>query len=241
MGGNPLKFKMFLAISGLSMLLLTGCASSILLTDNESDIVAEYIAGLIFKYDKNYEEVLINPEEDEESNVDTVTTTPTPSPTLAIADENKDVTNKNEASFINDSNLQANADFTEVIGVKNLTIEYSGYEIKDSLSDTYFNIEAGDGKQLLIVKFKVKNNSKKDIALNLAKSDILYQLDINTGNFQKPLLTFLDNDLRLIDTTVKGNSTLDTVLVFSVSDKVNLDVVNVIISHAHKTAIVKLK
>lgn len=234
MGGKRLKFKIFLAVTGLSMLLLTGCASSISLTDNESDVVAEYIAGLMFKYDKNYEEALILPEESEE---EVVKATPTPTQG-AISDSDKVTTSQNSN---HDANLQAVSDFTEVIGVKNLKIEYSGYEVKDSISDDYFNIESGKEKNLVIVKFKLINTSSKDIPLNLTKSNISYQLDINTGNFQKPLLTFLDNDLRLIDTTVKANSTLDTVLVFDVSDNVDLNVVNVIISNLQKTAIIKLK
>ena len=217
------------------MLVLTGCASSISLTDNESDLVAEYIAGLMFKYDTNYEEALIPPEEVNEEVVVTISPSPTP---VSMNGSDKGTISQNE---IKDGNVQANADFTEVIGVKNLEIEYVGYEEKDSLSDNYFNIESGEGKNLVIVKFKLKNTSDKDIKLNLTKSNILYQLDINTGNFQKPLLTFLDNDLRMIDTTIKAKSSLDTVLVFNVSAKVNLDVVNVIVSHSHKTAIIKLK
>lgn len=240
MGGNRLKLKIFLAITGLSMILLTGCASSISLTDNESDIVAEYVAGLVFKFDKNYEEALIDPEEDGEENevVATLTPTTSPSPT-SVEGENVDSTKKGNSNT--DANIQANSDLAEVIGFKKLSIEYSGYEVKENLSDSYFNIESGEGKKLLIAKFKLKNNTKKDVTLNLSNTEVLYQLDINTGNFQKPLLTFLDNDLRLIDTAVKANSTLDTVLVFTVPDNVNLDVVNVIISRAHKTAIVKLK
>ena len=230
-----MKNKIFLAVIGLIMLVLTGCASSISLTDNESDLVAEYIAGLMFKYDKNYEETLILPEEETEEVVVSVSPTPTP---VSTNDSNKGAASQNENK---DGNVQANADFTEVIGVKDLEIEYGGYEVKDSLSDNYFNIESGEGKDLVIVKFKLKNTSDQDIKLNLTKSNILYQLDINTGNIQKPLLTFLDNDLRMIDTIIKAKSTFDTVLVFNVSEKVNLDVVNVIISHSHKTAIIKLK
>lgn len=217
------------------MLFLTGCVSSISLTDNESDLVAEYIAGLMFKYDTNYEEALIPPEEEKEEVVVTISPSPTP---VLINDSDKGTTSQNENK---DGNVQANVDFTEVVGVKNLEIEYGGYEVKDSLSDNYFNIESGEGKSLIIVKFRLKNTSDKDINVNLTKSNIMYQLDINTGNFQKPLLTFLDNDLRMIDTTIKANSSFDTVLVFNVSEKVNLDVVNVIISHSQKTAIIKLK
>lgn len=230
-----MKFKLLLVVTGMSLLLLTGCGSSISLTDNETSIVAEYVGGLVLKYDKNYEDSLIVPEDILEEDVQA---TVTPTPTTAPSDEG--VNNAND-TVSKDSNKQANADFTEVIGIEGLTVEYSGYKTSDNYSDPYFTIESGDGKQLLIVGFDVKNTTKKDVAMNLGNSDISYQLDINTGTFQKPLLTFLDNDLRLIDTTVEANSTLKTVLVFNVSDKINLDVVNVIISRGDKTAIVKLK
>lgn len=119
-----MKNKIFLAVTGLIMLVLTGCASSISLTDNESDLVAEYIAGLMFKYDKNYEETLILPEEETEEVVVSVSPTPTP---VSTNDSNKGAASQNENK---DGNVQANADFTEVIGVKDLEIEYGGYGSK---------------------------------------------------------------------------------------------------------------
>ena len=230
-----MKLKLLLVVASMSGLLMTGCDSSRNLTENETNIIAEYVAGVVLKHDKNYKEALILPEiVSEDEKTQTVTSTPTPTPgsnnTQPGANANNQI-----------GNTQANADFTEVIGIKGLTVEYSGYKTMDDLSDSYFTIESGSGYQLLVAKFNVKNTTKKEIDIELGSTNIVYQIDINQGIFQKPLLTFLDNDLRLIDSTVKAKDTLETVLVFKVKDDIDLDTVNVIISRGDKTAIVKLK
>lgn len=237
-----MKAKLMLMILGLSMLLMTGCANSTQLTDDEEDMIAEYAAGLVLKYDKKYDQALIEPTEEQEEPEEVVPEiTPTPSPTPTPAPTKNEITQESGSNDKPNTNLQANADFTEVIGIKGLTIEYSGYKTVKSYSDPYFTIESEDGKQLVVVNFKVTNTAAKDIVMNLANSEIAYQLDINTGTFGKPLLTFLDNDLRFIDTTVEAKKSKDTVLIFSISEKIDMNVVNVIISRNDKTAIVKLK
>lgn len=240
-GGISLKTKLFLLIAGIGMLSMTGCASTLKITDTQSDMVAEYAAGLVLKYDRYYEDEYIEPTIMVEEVV--IPSVSTPTPTVAIAStDNKSSNGKTlGTSQKTEENLQANADFTEVIGIKGLSIEYSDYEIRENLSDPYFTIESGEGKKLLIVTFSVKNTTSKDVKLNLENADIEYQLDIENGTFQKPLLTFLENDLRLIDTVIKAKSTIETVLVFNVSDDINVKNVNAIISQKDKTAIVKLK
>lgn len=224
-----MKLKLLLVVAGMSGLLMTGCSSSMNLTENETNVIAEYVAGVVLKHEKNYTEALILPKIAEE-----IEAKITPTPSVDNGQVVTDTTKK-------EGNLQANADFTEVIGIAGLTVEYSGYKTMNNLSDSYFTIESGDGYQLLIVNFKVTNTTKKDIDIKLGTSNIVYQVDINQGDFYKPLLTFLDNDLRLLDTTVKAKDTLETILVFKVKEDINLDIANVIISRDDKTAIVKLK
>ena len=230
-----LKKRLLLALAVVSMFGLTGCATSIRLTDNENDIVAEYLAGVLLSQQRSYDQALIEP-----------SPSPTPEPTLTPTPSNdgkptQDSSQGSASGNESSSNVQANADFTEVIGIKNFTIEYTGYDMVSSFSDEYFSLDASKDKQLMVIKFNAKNKSKNAIKLQLADADIQYQLDINTGTIVKPQLTFMLNDLRYIDLEIGGKESKETIVIFEVPKKQEIKTANLIISKDEKTAIIKLK
>ena len=229
-----LKKRLLLALAVVSMFGLTGCANSIRLTEKENGIVAEYLAGVLLSQQKSYEQVLIEP---------SPSPTPTPEPTKAPEPTKKPTQTSGSGNSGNghSSNIQANADFTEVIGMKNIAIEYTGYDMVNSFSDEYFSLDASKGKQLLVMKFDVKNSSKKPVKLQLADANIQYQLDIDAGTMIKPQLTFMLNDLRYIDLEIGSKETKETILIFEVPKKQEIKAANLIISKENQTAIVKLK
>lgn len=227
-----LKKRLLLALAVVSMFGLTGCANSIRLTEKENGIIAEYLAGVLLSQQKSYEQALIEP-----------SPTPTPEPTKAPEPTKKPTQTSGSGNSWNDysSNIQANADFTEVIGMKNISIEYTGYDMVNSFSDEYFSLDASKGKQLLVMKFDVKNALKKPVKLQLADANIQYQLDIDAGTMVKPQLTFMLNDLRYIDLEIGSKETKETILIFEVPKKQEIKAANLIISKENQTAIVKLK
>lgn len=230
-----LKKRLLLALAVVSMFGLTGCATSIRLTENENNIVAEYLAGVLLSQQRSYDQALIEP-----------SPSPTPAPTLTPTPSKdgkptQDSSQGNASGNQSSSNVQANADFTEVIGIKNLTIEYTGYDMVSSFSDEYFSLDASKNKQLMVIKFDVKNSSKNAIKLQLSDAEIQYQLDINTGIIVKPQLTFMLNDLRYIDLEIGGKESKETIIIFEVPKKQEIKTANLIISKEEKTAIIKLK
>lgn len=231
-----LKKRLLLAIAVVSMFGLTGCANSIRLTENENNIIAEYLAGVLLSHQRSYDQALIEPSPTP-TPIPVSTQTPTPTKTESSKDSSKGNTSGNQTI----SNVQANSDFTEVIGIKNLTIEYNDYDMVGSFSDEYFSLDASKDKQLMVIKFDVKNTSKKAIKLQLADAGIKYQLDINTGTIVNPQLTFMLNDMRYLDLEIGGNETKETIVIFEVPKKQEMKTANLIISKGEKTAIIKLK
>lgn len=227
-----LKKRILLCLAVVSMFGLTGCASSIRLTEKENNIVAEYLAGVLLSQQRSYDQALIEP---------TPTPIPTVTPTPSSPEKPSTVSNNGNTSGKTGSNVQANADFTEVIGIKNLTIEYTGYDMVNSFSDEYFSLDAAKDKQLMVIKFNVKNTSKNATKLQLTNADIQYQLDINMGTMLKPQLTFILNDLRYIDLEIEGKKTKEAIVIFEVPKKQEMKTANLIISKDEKTAIIKLK
>lgn len=217
---------------------MTGCASPISLNEKEENMIAESIAGIILYDQDNYTEALVEP-------TPTPTATPTPLPTIAPTTAPVNPSdNSNSQSGSKDTstpNQQANADFVEVIGMSGITAEYTKYEIVDSFKEDAFSLQPMKGNELLVITFDISNTTKKDKNFALGDLKIDYMLDINTDTKLRPLLTLKENDLRYIDVSLKAGETKETILVFEVKQKLNMDTLNLIISRNDKTAIVKIK
>lgn len=232
-----MKKNIVLFTAIFSAVFLTGCANTYKLTDRENDAIAEYIAGLLLSYDANYEQTLVQPEEEVEKPEET---TKIEEETEKAEEESKDKVAGNAAGST-ESNQQANADFTEVIGVPGISMKYVKYSLRENYTSDYYVLEPNKGEQLLVVEFDIINSYKTEKTLSLGSANIQYQLDVNSGTFIKPLLTFLDTDLRYLETTVPAKDKKTGILVFSVPKELKTEGMNLIISKESQTAIVKIK
>jgi hypothetical protein len=218
------------------MLGLTGCASAISLTENEENMIAEYMAKGLLDSQEEYTQALLEP-------------TPTPEPTPEPTQPPKELATPTPVTSeptpggepSTSTNQQANADFAQVMGMTNIKVEYTKYETVANLSESSYALEAAKGKELLVVYFDVTNTSKKALQFSLGDLDISYLLDLNMELKLKPLITSKNNDLRYIDLSIKKNETIETLLVFEVDKSVKIKDANLIISREDKTAIIKLK
>jgi hypothetical protein len=240
--------RLRLAAVFLLAFLLTGCIQDYKVTEEKDDAIAEYMAGLLLGSDDDYDQELI-PLEEIEGNTASVTKSPEDensvqgedadtSDTTEGADETADSGNDNSA-------VQGDYTLSELIGVNNLDIQYTGFEVAETYpensKDSYFSIDSREGYQLLVIKLSVENKSEKSVNLNLSDSDISYQLDLGGETINKPQVTFLENDLQFIDVTIKGGDKTDALLIFEIAKKVDLTNINLIVSNGKKSKIVNIE
>lgn len=240
----------------LLMVTLTGCIQENRLPDQKADIIAEYMAGLVLKYN-SYDSSLLpmnmleeekTEEVVEEANELTNASDQSEDANTATeqASQNEDNTAKSNESTTKPSEepeeqLQ-NYTLSEVIGMKEFAIDYSEYELTDTYSENdYFSITARKGYQLLIATFTVKNQSKEKAIFNLNKREIKYQLDVNSGTIFKPLLTCSDRDIQYINMPFEKEETKNVVLIFEIPQKTELSDLNLIVSSDDKSGSIKLK
>jgi hypothetical protein len=222
------------------MFTLTGCIQEYKVTEKQNDATAEYMAGLLLKYDEDYEQDLPSQNEIMEDEValeevDTTGLSTTLSPT-------KDTATNAEGK---EEDAKKDYTLTEVIGAENFEIEYTGYKVAESYPEdaqsAYFSITPRDENHLIVASFLVKNKSNKEKKLNLSKAKIQYQLDINVGTVYKPSLTLLENDLQYIDIKIPGGKAEPVLLIFEVSKGTDMSDINLMVSNDNKTEIVKIK
>lgn len=232
---------------------LTGCMQKINMSEQQKNTAAEYMAGLLLKYDTSYKSRLVSAKDIEvldqkEEKVEKVEKVENEQDEILSADNNVATPSNapEEVTVIKESENRKEMDYTltDVVGVKDFEVEYTEYKVVDTYPDdqnTYFVLPASEGKQLLVTYFFLNNKSNSDTNFNLTKSDIKFKLDVNTGLIYHPIYTVLDNDLQFIDVKVGGGKKETVVLLFEIPKGIDLTDLDLTISNNDKTEIIKMK
>lgn len=201
-------------------LAFTACGSIEEASADNTDVIAEYTASLLLKYDRSYKEKLIDasylkeqqPEAEDANNLDQDL-------------EHGKQENQNEQPGVEpimneESSYQ---EFAKLIDSEDISIKYEKHGLYDSFpvepEEYYFALEKKTGKKFCVVEFSITNNSSKKKNINLVKSEIIYELEINSIVYN-PLLTLLENDLQLLNADIQGNGSEIGHLVFEVPDDI---------------------
>lgn len=250
-----MKKRLLIAGVAVMLCLLGGCLEATPLTDEEMDVVAEYAASLLLKYDKNYDTPLYYAQEREAR----LTPTPTPEPTVkatptpvATAGPSGNVSGTGSAAqqvtpiptptpYMHNEE-EISRQLTEIIAVENISVTCEGYELMTSVqSSEYFSLVAKEGRQYAVVKFLLHNNTAEDILFDASGSGLEYSLDINTGTVSRVSLSMLENDMQYMEIPVQAGSTAEAILVFEIPDK-EINTMHLIIENSEDEAVfAKLK
>lgn len=216
------------------------------LSDSQTGIVAEYMAGLLLREDKEYSPSLLGQQEINEIQEEKK------KEEERIEEEKKkeeaDSEESTPTSILENQNIEeqdAHYTLADVIGDSNFDIRYTSYKLVDTYpedeSNRLFSVDPREGYQLLVVNFLIENKTYTDNHIDLSKSMVQYQLDINVGTVYKPQLALLENDLQYIDMIVEAGTTTPAVLIFEVTRELDMSNINLIASKDSKTEIIKIK
>ncbi len=225
-----MKKRVLLAGISMMLCLLCGCLKTTPITDEELDVVAEYAASLLLKYDEKYETPLYYADELEVK----LTPTPTPQPTSAVPTPTAAVPDKNPNGS-GDSNPSGNStptptpgmyndaetsrQLTEIMAVENISVSCEGYKLQQSVQSTeYFSLVAKEGRQYVVVDFLLHNNTENHLVFDASEKNLEYLIDINTGTVSRVALSMLENDLQYMEIPVPAGGTAQAVLVFEIAD-----------------------
>lgn len=238
--------------------MLTGCMQTVDMTGQESNMIAESMAGLLLKYDKSYEGDLIYQEskdlraeieskENKSKNVKTMDT----SGEKASKDRNESnsgmvtTDNKNKVAGKKAEKTGENDKLNETLENKNFKVSFQKYETSKSydgnISNKAFSIDASNNNQLLIAHFDITNLTKKNQNFNLINSNLQYHLQVDKETFYKPLVTILVNDLQYINLDFAAQETKEAVILFEIPKDIDLSNVEMIVSNKDNWLNIKMK
>ncbi len=213
------------------VLTMTGCGNQIPdLTEEEMQMVGEYAAITLLKYDANHRSRLVDAAlvETEEAEKDEELTEETPETKTEElkSEETPESTPVVETPVIDAEEVPVSAAEAEVATFydlpENVEITYKGYEISTSYpSDSangYLTVEAEQGKKLLILQFDISNGTAAEQAVDLFSSTAVYQVNVNGIYEQNALTTMLMNDMSTLVTTIPANGSQEVVLVVEIEE-----------------------
>ena len=213
---------------------LSGCGNVIPdMSQDESAMVAEYAAGLLLKYDKNYNSRLIEEKNESENQEEIEETTEKTEEQKAVKEETTVSKNQVDAqesevaeSVTTKEDMSANiGSFLELGPIQVL---YQGFEILDSYSEgngeeLAFAMDASAGAKLVVAKFSLTNTGAEAGVCDILSKNPRFRINYGTAT-KTTLVTMLSNDLSTLNTTIPAGETITAVLVIEVKAEEATDI-----------------
>lgn len=229
---------------GIAGVCLTGCGNSIPeMTQEQQELVVEYAAGELLKFDKNHvvklvtldeEDLAAEPEEvpEEAQTTDEEKT------------EDKGGVKEDDVTVIDQTEEEVTIE--QFLGISDVEISYTGYETTDSYpsdgtDEVYFFMDATENNQLLVLKFDLKNTAGGEQEIDLASSQVRYKIAVN-GDAQNALTTMLLNDMAYYQGTLAAGESTEVVVVGEISSDQTeqIDTLELVMKSVDDTATISL-
>lgn len=238
-------------------ILMSGCSSVMPdLTQEETETISEYAAGVLLKYDKFSSGRLMSMSEYESAEMKKLERE-------AAAEERKAEraeSEKNETESDSDSSDDAEvvdvsqdgetavtpSTIEEFFGIQDVTFQYTGYELVQSYpseaeEEVFFSMDATDGTDLLVMKFTVSNTSASDQTLNMLDCGARFRVSVNGGAGENALSTMLLNDLQSYDDVIPAGSSVELVSVIEVPKSTTVETIDFTLRGEAGNAVIKLQ
>lgn len=200
-------------ITAASAVFLTSCATQVPeLSKFDNDKAAEYMAGEMLKYDADYAYAL-----DYDRSILQATPTPAPTkvPVATPEPENSSDHPEGAPGDIPEEPTIQEVSSAEIFGIPGLDIQFVSANVKASYGKGYESIVASKGKELLIIKFQVKNTGQEALAVNLFKQKLDYTFT-QGEQVRSAERTAAKGDLQYLKTNLAPGKSKQGVLIFEV-------------------------
>ena len=251
-----MKYNKITAVcmAGVMAVSLTGCMDGVKnLSEEKSDMIAEYSAGILLKNSDSYSKRLVTKaDQTEDSRKGGATATPAPTATdtgstgcckhhpfrrMAVSAESSGASVSGGAV-----DTVPTVNLSDIYKKDGLRVTYSSYRFCKQYKEGSSQITAKTGNVLLVADFRVKNTSGSKRKIKLGNKKIDYTLNVDGNNYQ-PGISILENmGLNYLDTTLKSGAGEKAVLIFEMSkDKKKASQISLTVSRGGRQAVVQLR
>ncbi len=208
--------KRKIAMICLSAVLLAGCGDAMPeMTDEQAELIGEYAAITLMKYDAAGRSRLVDLSQIEEKAEEPSVAQTIPVPEQPAEKETPEtpVVDKTVKEELTAESLGSCLDLPEGV-----SLLYDGYDLEASYQTgaSHLAVEASDGNQLLVLHFTLRNTSGADQEIDLLGTQNTYRVTVNDDYVRNVQMTMLDNDLSTYSGTLSNGGTEGVVLLAEV-------------------------
>ena len=214
----------------LCMAALTGCGKNdISLTNEENDLVAEYIAGTLLKYsyDNEWKYQKLNTAQKTGVTTTAGTNSSTQTPTQSQAGNSQKPTASSSSAASTTASASGTAGKTSTdlmgslssaLGLSGVTVKYKDYVTGSSYpSDAYVSVPAQSGCEVVAVELTLTNLSGQAVTLN-SSGNVTFKLEVG-GTVVSNYASILKNDITALkNVSLAAGASKDVVVLFQVKE-----------------------
>lgn len=244
---DKLRRKIIYAVLVMvSAVMLAGCdlVPTLEMSEEQSNLIAEYAAGKLLEYAKGHPGGLMILEDVDRSDVnpgmqkeeETPELLPpldgAPIPEMPSDDSADPLPDQGDTADVPDQDALVDTPeaiseapskpLEEALGISGATLAYGYYEVASTYppndTEIAFSMKAAAGKELLILHFALSNPTDQDVEVHTDSDNFKVRLNLNGGERLRGDVTFLDNDLMNYSGILTAGSSVDSVLVFEIPE-----------------------
>lgn len=220
-----------IALIGSLLLVLSGCGNAIPeMSDEQMNMVTEYTAALLLKYDANYQPMLLDQEqlEEEEEIQKEIAEEAARMEALEAAkeaakneSENQDETTRESAG--SESEQLDSVTPAEFLELEQVSVSYNGIEYVDTYptegDDLFFALNASEGCKLAVIHLTVENLADTENSVDVFDKDPKFKVSFNGGEYHNTLMTLLEDDFSVYTGSLAAKEKIDTVLIVDLKEE----------------------
>jgi len=215
-----------------SALMLIACGDEVIpdLNEEQTELITEYAAALLLKYDSSTTSRLL-PEGEGDSHV----VLPDHSQDVPIPTGDK-ITQSNDEPLVGADDVIVNSPvddstkpeaygdgFGSIVNNDGISLEYANsYEVVDSYptegENAYFTVDASEGNKLLVLHFNLKGLSDTDTEVDMNKYSMRLRVSVNGGDNHYVLNTMLTNDILSFKGLIGSGENADIVAIAEIPE-----------------------
>lgn len=208
----------------LGIVSVTGCTKVQDLTDEQTQLIAEYAAEALLKYDTAYTDHMKEAEQESDTQEAATETTDTQEEATTQAQTTEQVTTETSSQPVTEAaETKDITDIAQILDLSDVSIRYKEYTVTDQYPSKdaegkFIYLDAPEGYKLLVLSFDVSNTSDAPTELSLLDAGLAYRLDCNGAHSAVPMLTILLEDLNTYQIALQPEQSEEAVLIFQIAD-----------------------
>ncbi|MCR5654527.1 MAG: hypothetical protein K6G07_02670 [Lachnospiraceae bacterium] len=234
---------------------MVGCTNAIPeLSEEDMNMVTEYAAALLLKYNSNYEPRMLNPdklaeEEKIQAQIDQDAARLAEREAQKAAAKDAEKTESSDSSEGGAEQISAPAytDVADFIGLDGFSVSYNGVDYTQIYpqggGELFFSVTATNNCELAVIRLYLVNDTNEDRDVNLLDMNLSFKASFNDGSFHRALSTLLEDDFAVYAGTVPAGGSVPLVLIVDLpkDEAVNVNSLTLYAKTADDTAKIPLQ